>query len=120
VTYTRTDGNRPTITKDLAKSFKENLIPDNSPIPAVNFFTASPAGSSGFVCGGKHEPACNSADDTVTGTITVDLSFEELGGPKDKTVEATGSLVETGTYIADYAGIISSPNCTSSTGKETD
>ena len=116
VTYEPITGNKPTFKYDLGKSFKEKLTPGES-TAELNFFTASPAGSSGLGCGGRKEAKCNSSNDTVSGTIFVTFSFEELGGPKGKTVIATGSLTETGIYEADYAGQLS---CSSSTGNQTD
>src|SRR5580704_6587919 len=111
ITYDPITGNKPTFKYDLGKSFKEKLTPGES-TGELNFFTASPAGSSGLPCGGRKEAKCSSSNDTVSGTISVTFSFEELGGPKGKTVIATGSLTETGIYEADYAGQLS---CSAST-----
>jgi hypothetical protein len=116
VSYYDTTGSKPTISDDLSRSFKEDLNP-GVPTAEVDFFTASPAGSSRIACGGHKEPQCDSTNDIATGTITVTFTFDELGGSKDETLLATGSLTVTGTYEANYDGTLT---CSTSTGKETD
>jgi hypothetical protein len=111
VTQSNPTGNEPTITDDLSSSFTENL---NYGIPkTTNFISVAPAGSSG-TCGGS-KPACNSTNDTATDTLKVTFSFTMPSG-------ATGNLVETGTYVADYDGNAKydGTSCTSSPGTETD
>src|SRR5580704_2956281 len=77
-------GNKPTITDDLASSFSLPLTV-GTPSSVTNFISVTPAGSSG------------TSNHIATDTLTVTFSFSSPTG-------ATGNLVETGTYTANYAG----------------
>lgn len=101
VTKSGFTGNAPGITDDLSHSGTLTLTP-NTWSTSTNFFTASPAGSSGL--GGM--------DPTVIGTLTVTFHFTEAGG-------VTGSLSETGTFEAKYGGAPLA-GCTSSPAGDTD
>jgi hypothetical protein len=70
------------------------------PTGVQNFFTADPASSAGNSSG------------LVQGTIQVDFTFKEINS-MGATI-GTGSLVQDGTYQANYNGSLS---CSSSTGK---
>jgi hypothetical protein len=99
ITETGFTGNKPGITNDLSGNL---TLTKNTWSTPTNFFTASPAGSSGLW----------GTDPTVMGTINVTLDFTEAGG-------VTGSLTESGTYEAKYGG---SPlaGCTNSGPGDTD
>lgn len=108
VTQTQTGGqvgNKPTITDDLKSNFTEILTIGKATNP-TSFFTISPAGTSGINCG-RH---CNGTNDIASDTITVTFTFTDPSG-------ATGNLVETGIYQANYDGTLS---CSSSRGSQTD
>jgi hypothetical protein len=99
ITETGFTGNKPGITDDLHGNL---MLTTNTWSTPTNFFTASPAGSSGLY----------GIDPTVTGTINVTLTFTEAGG-------VTGSLTESGTYEAKYGGSPLS-GCTNSGSGDTD
>jgi hypothetical protein len=94
VTLTPVDGGvsaEPTVTYDLPHPFTESLTVGNTFTPSTNFFTTSPAGSCNNGCadfGSHHHQIAN--DD-----ITVTFSFTAPSG-------ATGQLVATGAYTANY------------------
>jgi hypothetical protein len=92
-------GHAPGITHDLNGNL---ILTKNTWSTPTNFFTASPAGSSGL--SGSHP--------TVTGALTVTLHFSEAGG-------VTGSLTETGTFEAKYGGAPLA-GCTNSPSGNTD
>ena len=91
-----TNGNAPVINDLLSNPFTESLTL-NKPTTTTNFFSVTPANSSGLApCGGYHQPTCTPANDTVTGTITVTFQFTEPSG-------ANGVVTDTGVYTADYS-----------------
>jgi hypothetical protein len=92
-------GNQPGITHDLSGNL---FLTKNTWSTPTNFFTASPAGSSGL----------SGRDPTVTGILSVTLHFSEAGG-------VTGSLTETGIFEAKYGGSPLS-GCTNSPSGDTD
>ncbi len=85
---------------DKLKSVK--LTPGD-PSKDYNFFTIVPASCSKSPCG------------TVTGEVSVTIDFTEPATKKSPKV--TGDLTVTGTYQANYNGLL---GCSSSTGKQTD
>lgn len=101
VTRTGFTGNQPGITDDLSGNGNLTLTKNTWSTP-TNFFTASPAGSSGLM----------GLNPTVIGTLNVTFHFTEAGG-------VTGTLTESATYEAKYGG---SPlaNCTNSPAGDTD
>lgn len=90
VTATGTDA--PTINPIFLSSGSGVAIPGPG---EKNFFTANPVSGSG----------------TITDTIHTSFTFAEYNG---STLVATGSLTQTGTFMANYSGSLS---CSSSTGQ---
>ncbi len=109
LSYQALVGNGPTLTHDLKVSSPISLTVGTES-SAMNFFTASPAGS----CGN----GCAKTNPTASGTITASIWLEEVSiVGKTTTVLATGSLTETALYSADYKGQLA---CSQSTGSQTD
>ena len=92
VTVTATGTDAPTINPIFLSSGSGVAIPGPG---EKNFFTANPVGGSG----------------TITDTIHTSFTFAEYNG---STLVATGSLTQTGTFMANYSGTLS---CSSSTGQ---
>jgi hypothetical protein len=120
-TYAPIQGHGPTIKDDLKTSY-----PFTNPLTGLNFFTASPAASSGLACSSNKNSSnyCGKADnDLVSGVIdiTLQLTLEDVTKRGDKTISTTilgtGTLTATGTYYANYNGTL---GCSQSTGKQTD
>jgi PEP-CTERM motif len=81
----------PTINNNLATPFTENLTVGSNYTNPVNFFSATPANSCNNNCGMYLTHPHEIATDTLTATF----SFTTPTG-------ATGELVDTGAYTANY------------------
>ena len=93
VTLFTSTNNAPTFSSGLGKNIQLPTTGEQT------FFTVDPAGSAG------------NSSKQVLGTVQVDFTFTEYLGSQ---VVATGSLVQDGTFQANYNGTLT---CSSSTGQ---
>ncbi|HTU55980.1 MAG TPA: PEP-CTERM sorting domain-containing protein [Acetobacteraceae bacterium] len=92
LSYQATDGTGPGLNPNSG-SLDETLTVGTA-TKATDFFTASPAGSSGLCTTNRGKTTCTD-NDTVSGTITAKFTIN--------TPDGTQTISDTGSYLADYS-----------------
>lgn len=104
LSYQATDGNGPGLRPRSGSLSK--MLTVGTASKATDFFTASPAGSSGL-CTTKYRKTTCADNDTASGAITADFSVA--------TPDGTQTISDTATYTADYGNDTDSVDWTTGT-----